>query len=290
MAIELSWMRRDAPYMAIATAGLLSLLPGARARWTDVLQLETELSVEQVAEVVHGAPVPDVDGLAWPTGRQQGLDSALGSADDPLALYMSLCEGARGTIEERLLRVLGTDQVRRAPGGAPGRNRLLRGAKSDLSAFRWRGRGTAAELADELRDGLRFVGADSGPCMGLAPEVHTLGGTVGRSATTIGAASPLLAVLLRHGLLALPPNGCRSGRSWTVGGPLLDSDHRLSWPIWSIPLDLRALRVALCWGAVHDPDPDGRTLAARGVTAVYRSTLISLSDTVSVYRWGKRVA
>ena len=290
MALTLAWMRRDAPYMPITTVGLLSVEPHARARWRDgSLMIETRLNAREIAEALLQAELPDLDVIAWPAGAGQSLATALSGYDDPLVGFEGLCSSVRGSVEERLLRTLATDQTRRGDGGPPARNRLLIGAKADLSPFRWRPRADPQALADELALGPAFGGGDSGPCMGLVPEVHTFGGSVGRTASTIGAASQLLSLLIRHGLLALPPNGSPGRGPRAAGGPLLDASLRLSWPVWTCALSAVELRTLLVWKEIHAPEPDGELLRARGVDAVYRSTPVGLSDTVSVFRWGRRV-
>jgi hypothetical protein len=290
MALTLSWMRRDAPYMPITTIGLLSIEPQARALWRDgSLMIDTRLNAHEMAELLLRAELPDLDAIAWPAGAGQSLATALSSYDDPLVGFEGLCNSREGSVEERLLRALASDQTRRTDGGAPARSRLLIGAKADLSPFRWRPRAGPNALADELTLGPAFGGSDSGPCMGLVPEVHTFGGSVGRNASTIGAASQLLSLLIRHGLLALPPNGSPGHGPRPAGGPLLDTSLRLSWPVWSCALNTAELRTMFAWEEIHTPEPDEELLRARGVEAVYRSAQVALSDTVSVFRWGRRV-
>ncbi len=290
MAITLSWMRPDAPYMTIVTVGLLSIDVDAMACWREgSLVIETGKSEQELAVALLAAPLPDPDAIPWPAGAGQSLASALASYGDPLAGFGALCQAVAGTTEELLLRAVATDQARRASAGPPARSRLLIGAKADLSPFRWRPRGDVRSIDTELRFGPAFVGSGSGPCMGLAPEVHTFGGTVGRDASTIGAASQLLALLIRHGLLALPPTGGPGRGARGACGPLLDSERHLSWPVWTFPLDCAGLQTLFAWEAVHAPEPDATLLLARGVEAVYRSVPVPLSDTVSVFRWGRRV-
>jgi hypothetical protein len=290
MTVNLSWMRRDAPYMPITTIGLLSVESQARALWRDgSLTIETQLDAAEMAELLLQAELPDLDAIGWPAGAGQSLATALSGYDDPLVGFAGLCSSVQGSVEERLLRTLATDQTRRSDGGPPARSRLLVGAKADLSPFRWRTRGDPKALADELALGPAFAGGDSGPSMGLVPEVHTFGGSVGREASTIGAASQLLSLLIRHGLLALPPNGSPGRGPRPAGGPLLDTSFSLSWPVWTCALNAVELRAMLVWTEIHAPEPDQELLRARGVEAVYRSTPVRLSDTVSVFRWGRRV-
>jgi hypothetical protein len=188
------------------------------------------------------------------------------------------------------MRAIATDQVLDAD-GVPSRTRLLRGAKSDLSAFKALKRVPVTQLAGELRDGPAFLPGDSGAALGLVPEVQTFGGTTGRRPEGVGAASALLSRLLRHGILALPPSsGSRGGRR-VVGGPLVTEHGELSWPRWTISCGLRELRVLFSLATVHDPEPDARALRERGVDAVYRSLpqKPSQNATFSWFRWGRRV-
>ena len=318
--LALDWMAADAPYMPIATAGLLAVVseidPLITAYWVadgrrSRLRLDCALDIDGVATALVDAPLPDIGAPAWPTTKPQGLGPSLQTTPDPLGSYRTLLASA-GPLEARLLRALATDQVldqrpRSAPelkaararaavtgeplddSGVPSRTRLLRGAKSDLSAFNPLKRPTVEQLADELRSGPSFKPASTGSSLGLVPELQTFGGTTGRNPSGINASSALLSRLLLHGILALPPgSGTRRGRR-VVGGPLVTADGVLSWPRWTIPVGLRALRVLFSLAAVHAPAPDGRALRARGIDAVYRSVPTKISTTVAVFRWGSRV-
>lgn len=292
MQLEFNWMRPEAPYMPIVTIGLLAVLERAglapRARWDGALQVEVEAGVEEIANCVALAPLPDVTKVSWPTRRPQALGPSLRTVSDPLGKYRELIAHA-GPNEQMLLRGLATDQALDEQ-QAPLRTRLLRGAKSDLSAFGELTPVSAAEIAAELTVGPQFTAGKSGLALGLVPEVQTFGGTVGPDASEVGAASPLLSVLLRHGILALPPIGVRRGSRWVAGGPLIDGDLSLSWPQWSIPCGARELRAAFAWRSVQEASPDFRELAHRGISAVFRSAGHKLSTTVVVFRWGERVA
>lgn len=294
--MQLDWMRADAPYMPIATIGLLSVVsdidPAARATWVADgparrLRIESVLDVETIATTIADAPLPDVSAPLWPTARPQALGPSLRTRPHPLAAYRELVAKA-APAEARLLRGIATDQVL-DDGGVPSRTRLLRGAKSDLSAFKALKRVSAESLVGELRDGPSFASGDSGAALGLVPEVQTFGGTTGRKPADVGGASALLSRLLRHGILALPPSsGWRGGRR-VVGGPLVTEQGELSWPRWTISCGLRELRVLFSLATVHDPEPDSRALRRRGIDAVFRSRPQPLSTTVAVFRWGRRV-
>lgn len=297
MTLDLRWLRDDAPYMPIAVQGLLMAIapadPTARAGWvTDegapVLRLGTRLSVRELAEAVLTAPLPDVTAVRWPTRNPQALGPSLAATGDPLAAYRALVREA-APAERALLRGIATDQVRDANGG-PARTRLLRGAKSDLSAFGALRRTTAEDLAAELREGPAFAPGKSGTMLGLVPEVQTFGGTTGPDASGVGAESALLARLLRHGILALRPTGVVRGSHRIVGGALISDDRDLSWPRWTTACGARTLRVLFGLACVHEPRPVPRLLEAAGIDAVFRATPTQLSTTVAVFRWGRRVA
>lgn len=296
MVLDLSWMRDDAPYMPIATLGLLTVIsprdPDARAAWdgengASSLRVMTRLEPDEIAQAILDAPLPDVTAVAWPTPNPQALGPSLARTGNALGAYNALVAAA-GPSERRLLRAIATDQVLDDKGG-PSRTRLLRGAKSDLSAFAALRRTTVAALALELRDGPDFRPGASGTMLGLVPEVQTFGGTTGPQASGVGAESALLARLLRHGVLALPPTGVlRRGRR-EVGGPLVSEERALSWPRWTIPCGPRALRVLFGLACVHQSTPDARLLRASGIDAVFRAKPQQLSTTVAVFRWGRRV-
>lgn len=295
--MQLEWMRADAPYMPIVTLGLLAVVseldPAVTAVWaiegrSRQLRVESALGVEKIATAIAEAALPDVSAPRWPTEKPQALGPSLRATPRPLERYRALV-GAAAPLEARLLRGIATDQVLDAD-GVPSRTRLLRGAKSDLSAFKPLRRAPVELLARELRDGPAFLPGDSGAALGLVPEVQTFGGTTGRKPAGVGAASPLLSRLLRHGILALPPSsGSRGGRR-VVGGALVTEQRELSWPRWTIPCGPRELRVLFSLAAVHEPEPDARALGERGIDAVYRSAQQQLSTTVTVFRWGRRVA
>jgi hypothetical protein len=295
--MRLDWMRADAPYMPIATAGLLAVVsdadPGARSVWSGDdasrrLEIDSAFSIEEIAELILRSPLPDVTAPPWPTAKPQALGPALRTTPHPLDTYRRLVSTAEPN-EERLLRGIATDQVADTE-CIPARTRLLRGAKSDLSAFKALKRTSSELLLRELRDGPDFLPGDSGAALGLVPELQTFGGTTGRKPADVGAASALLSRLLRHGILALPPSGGTRRGHRVVGGPLFTERGELSWPRWTMPCGLVELRVLFALAAVHEPQPDAHALRARGIDGVYRSRSQQLSTTVAVFRWGHRVA
>jgi hypothetical protein len=294
--LALGWMRADAPYMPIVVAGLLSVLadtdPDVTARWSldgsvRRLWLTSTLDDEEIAAAIARAQLPDVAAPRWPTSKPQALGPSLRVTPDPLSSYRQLVRDAAPP-EARLLRAIATDQVL-DDGGVPSRTRLLRGAKSDLSAFKALKGVDVAHLMAELRDGPMFLPGDSGASLGLVPELQTFGGTTGRKPADVGATSALLSRLLRHGILALPPSsGMRRGRR-VVGGPLVTETGDLSWPRWTIPCGLGELRILFSLATVQEAEPDLRALRRRGVDAVFRSRPHQLSTTVAVFRSGHQV-
>lgn len=304
MGFDLPWMPAHAPYMPIATAGLLALLEDhgqpARAAWsegpsgTPTLRIDAELDVAQTAQLIAAAPWPQLALIDWPAKKwSQGLKPTLKDMEQPARAFRDLVAGAESAgrlLEAKLLRAILTDGVLDAD-GVPGRSRLLRGVKSDLTSIGEPPRRiTASGLEAELRDGPDFVSGRSGFGLGLVPEVQTFGGTTGPDASTVGAYSALLYLLLWLGIMALPPVPALRGLRRVVGGPLVTAPDVLSWPRWQIPAGLRSLRTLLCLGAIHEDNPDMRYLSERGVDAVYRTTAAPLNNMVSVFRWGQQIS
>lgn len=299
MALTLDWMRPQAPYMPVATAGLLALLHEAgheaTAHWAqggargDLLHIDVALDADAVGRVIAETPWPALERIAWPGGRwSQGLKPTLKGTDRPAAAFRELIASAP-PLEASLLRAILTDGVLDND-GVPVRSRLLRGVKSDLSSIADRPkRAVAEQLAAELRDGPDFRSGKSGLGLGLVPEVQTFGGTTGPDASTVGAHSVLLYLLLWRGILALPPVAVLRGRRRVVGGPLVSAPDELSWPVWRIPVGLRSLRVLYGLAAIHEEKPDRASLAPRGIDAVYRARAVPLNNMVAVFRWGERV-
>lgn len=301
MALDLAWMPPEAPYMPVATAGLLSTLERAghpvTARWrasTDQraqLHLETDLTSDAVAAVLADAEWPSLAKIPWPRGTPakgtQAIKPILEKQEAPADAFRTMVATAP-PVESRFLRALLTDGA--LDKGVPSRNRLLRGVKSDLSGIADRPEVTAAQLASELADGPDFRKGKSGRGLGLVPEVQTFGGTTGPLAEKVGAHSSLLYLLLWLGVMALPPVGVSRDQMRTVGGPLVTGRYALSWPVWRVPTGLRSLRSLFCLDAIHVEKPDASTLAQRGVTAVYRAHAVEHSKAVRVFRWGQQVA
>jgi hypothetical protein len=173
----------------------------------------------------------------------------------------------------------------------PGRSRLLRGVKSDLTtAFKPPRRTDAGELAAELRDGLIFRTDAKGLGLGLVPEVQTFGGSTGPDPSSIDAYSPLLHVLLWNGIVALPPLPVMRGRTRMVGGPLVSGSDVLSWPRWRDAVGLSGLRTLFSLAEVHADEPDLTSLTQRGIDRVYRARAVPLNNMIAVFRWGEEVA
>lgn len=304
MALELGWMPAHAPYMPIATVGLLALLSehghAATARWDDDprgrprLRVNTAPDVDEVGALIAAAPWPQEDAIAWPgpdgkRGGAQALKPLLKATGEPLAVYRRMVATAP-SLEAGLLRAIVTDAALDAD-GIPMRSRLLRGVKGDLASVFKRPKGiTAARVATELRDGPEFRSGESGLGLGLVPEVQTFGGTTGPDASTVGAYSALLYLLLWRGLIALPPLPVVRGLKHAVGGPLVTAPDVLSWPRWRMPMSMRGLRILFMLAAIHAETPDHRFLRARGIDAVYRARAEELNSMIAVYRWGEQLA
>lgn len=305
MSLELHWMRPEAPYMPVATVGLLAVLEEhgeqATAGWQgegpDVrLVVSTSLSAEEVAERIVNASWPDLDAIPWgdytvgqslgPALREPGKrDDGLSPAEEFRRLVKRSPEA-----EARFLRAMRCDGALDTK-GSPMRSRLLCGVKSDLSSVRNRPKRIKVEqIARELEDGPDFVRGSSGLGLGLVPEVLTFGGTTGPDASSVGAYSALLFLLLWHGIMALPPVAVARGRKRSVGGPMVTEPDVLSWPRWRFQVDRPSLKTLLSLPAIHAEKPDAELLAQRGIDAVFRARAEPLNDKISVFRWGDRVA
>jgi hypothetical protein len=299
MSIELAWMPPHAPYMPVATAGILATLGDANiaatARWDDagaVLRIEGDVDADALAERLAGLDWPSPERIRWPGGTfSQGLKPTLSAAglEDAAEAFRDIVDVAP-PLERRLLRAILTDGVLDGD-GLPGRSRLLRGVKADLSSIFKPPRGMKqAALAAELRDGPQFISGNSGYGLGLVPEVQTFGGTTGPDASTVGAYSRLLYLLLWQGIMALPPMPVRRRWQRVVGGPLVTAPDVLSWPRWRFPVGLDGLRTLFSLAEVHADELDGEMLRLYGIDAVYRARAVELSSMVAVYRWAERVA
>jgi hypothetical protein len=301
MGFPLTWMRAQAPYMPIATAGLLATLEqydqGVTACWAPDavgrlrLQIGGRLDADEAGDLIASAPWPDEDAIDWPGGTRgtaQALKPLLKAAGDPLATFRELVATAP-PLEAQLLRAVLTDGALDGD-GLPTRNRLLRGVKADLtSIFKRPRRVTGADLAAELRDGLRFRTNASGLGLGLVPEVQTFGGSTGPEPSSIDAYSTLLFLLLWRGIMALPPVPVVRGLRRTVGGPLVTGVDVLSWPVWRFPVGLRGLRALFMLGGVHAERPDLRELREHGIDAVHRARAVEINTMIAVFRWGEEV-
>jgi len=301
MSFPLSWMRPEAPYMPIAVAGLLSALEDAgrdaTAVWREgpdgiVLELGTDLAAEEIADAVIEAPWPDLAEIDWATKLGQAIKPMLAGADDPARELQRLRTAAAeaGLVAEtRLLNCLVTEAAL-DDGGAPSRNRLLRGVKSDLSSVNEKVKLDRDKLARELTEGPQWVKGKSGRGLGLVPELQTFGGTTGREPSQVGSHSVLLYRLLWLGLLSLPPYGVVLRGRRVVGGPLVTDQSRISWPVWTVELGLSELKTYFCLSVVHEDERDGAFLAGRGIARVYSAEAVPINSMVSVFRWGRRVA
>ncbi|WP_320670778.1 hypothetical protein [Patulibacter defluvii] len=315
MAFDLPWMRPQAPYMPIATVGLLTAISDAgldaQALWRrdlggEVLEIRSEATAERAAQAIVDAPWPQLDRI-WPGQKVgQAIKPMLAATSDPAQTLRNLRRrvdeqdaAAKATGdprligEQRLLRALVTDAVL-DDGGVPSRSRLLRGVKADLSGIAEKLPLKVPDLARELTEGPVWRNGKSGRGLGLVPEVQTFGGTTGRKPSDVGSHSVLLYRLLWLGILALHPVGVRRGTQRIVGGPLftdlVSGEPTLSWPTWSFPVGARELARLLDVAAIHVASPDPRWLAARGITGVHRASSVPINSMIGVFRWGERVA
>lgn len=299
MGVELRWMRPDAPYMPVATVGILSALKAAdvraTARWRmekvrHVLSIETSLEPTEIVEAILAAPWPDLDAIPWQSKPGQAIKSVLGGFEDPIGELNRLKNGS-GPAERCFLTALVTDSVLDDK-GLPVRSRLLRGVKSDLSGVKEKVPMKPGNLLTELLQGPQWRNGKSGRGLGLVPEVQTFGGSTGRKPADVGSHSPLLYRLLWLGIMALPPIGVVRRGSRMVGGPLVSDGETMAWPVWESIADLRGLRALFSMEAVLDPQSwsqeDGQ-LDALGVTAIYSSEAVPINNMISVFRWGRRV-
>lgn len=301
MALDLTWMRPDAPYMPIATVGLLSALRDAgyeaTARWHDgpegppCLLIEADLSIEEITQAIVDAPWPDLNAIPWSGKMGQAIKPMLAASDDPVGELRRLrrqVDEAGLVAEGRLLRSLVTEAVLDGD-GTPSRNRLLRGVKSDLSGIAAKVKLDPKILESEIKDGPIWQKGTSGNGLGLVPEIQTFGGTTGPNPSAIGSYSALLYRLLWLGIFTMPPVAVVKGGQRIVGGPLVADRETLSWPIWTISLDVPGLRAVFSQDGIHADLPDA-SLARRGIAAVYRADAVPINTTVAVFRWGQRVA
>ncbi len=316
---ELTWMPPQAPYMPVASVGLLETLaeadPLAALAWTDrgdpyappALTLTTTLPMDEVADAIVAAPWPNLDTLDWKKPRSQAITPTLrklADADSGDFAAVSTWRTLAGlssppdqdpaiepgrSAAQRLVAALLTDGVL-ADANLPGRSRLLRGVKADLSGVAKPPKTRAAEIADELTNGPIWTSGSSGLGLGLVPEVQTFGGTTGPTPSVVGSYSKLLYRLCWQGIVAMPPFAVRRGFQTIVGGPLFASPDTLSWPIWSMPLRRPSLIALFGLEHVHTREPDRDLLRAHGISAVLRSRAREINTMVSVFGWGDRVA
>lgn len=313
-AHRLTWMSPFAPYTPVAAVGLLEVLdradPGATIAWEaesgqrPSLILRSRLDLIRIADEIAGAPWPQLDALPWTATPGQAIKPTLATYarehDDDLAAaveWRSLAgfgeaappsdQGLRAA--QQLISALLTDAVLDGS-NLPGRNRLLRGVKADLSGVAKPPKANPEELCRELKTGPAWRSGSSGLALGFAPQVQTFGGTTGPEPSSIGAYSTLLYLLCWHGIMAMPPFGVRRGPWTIVGGPLFAAGDVLSWATWEMPLRRQALVGLLGFDAIHAPEPDQSLLAAHRITGVFRSSSRKISTMLSVFGWGERVA
>lgn len=310
---SLDWMSPFAPYAPVATVGLLAVLgaddPGATAHWATEdggrpdLVVRSRLSLEEIAATSAAAPWPRLDGLPWTAKRSQAIKPTLGAAAMGSGSKFAAVEewhalaGLNGTnapaeadvrMARELIAALLTDAALDG-GGVPGRNRLLRGVKADLSGVAKPPKADPAELLDELEGGPIWRSGSSGRGLGFVPQVQTFGGTTGPEPSSVGAYSSLLYFLCWHGIIAMPPFGVRRGMRTVVGGPLFAAGDVLSWATWSMPLHRSGLIALFGLSAIHDREPDPDLLEAHGIGGVFRSAARPINSMISVFGWAERI-
>lgn len=292
---HLAWLRPDAPYAPFVQIGLLACLRAtdapAATRWEPEeggysfgCVLRSSLAIEDIGRAIAEAPWPQLEQLPWPSGYGQAIKPVLAKAGgDQVAVWRTLTgppepavvpppDGAAAGA--RHVAALLTDGVV-DDGGAPGRSRLLRGVKADLSGVKPI-KLNARSLARELTVGPEWSPSGAGSGLGLVPEVQTYGGVTGPKPDSIKASSALLYALIVHALAVLTPFGVVYGSRRTVGGLLVGDRGTLVWPVHTTFRDLRAL-LALYGGAT----------ATRGVGCVYRSTPRAVNSMISMFPWGE---
>lgn len=297
MGFALPWMPARAPYMPVATVGLLSTLEQAgcpaRAQWKSEdgrwrLSIETDTALDVAAATIAESPWPDLDLVPWQGKPKQALKPTIAQAPDQQRELRRLIDKAP-PLERSLLGAICTDGAL-DDSGAPGRSRLLRGVKADLSSVADCPRISPELIAEEIDSGLHFRKGHSGRALGLAPEVQTFGATTGPDASSVGAHSTLLYLLLWRGLLAITPFAVARGNRRVVGSHMTTAPDVISWPVWTIPVDRRGLLSVLAHPEVHSEEPQLAQLAGRGIAAIYRARAVPLNTMVAVYRWGELIA
>lgn len=300
MSLELKWMRPDAPYMPIATIGLLSALEDsghpATAYWQSdravpSLAIETDLSAVEVAQAILNAPWPDLGKIPWRGKVGQAIKPMLASAEDPVSELHRLRKAVRDAGQVAELRLLESyvTEASLDGNGVPNRSRLLRGVKADLSGIAEKVKLQPGKLTKEVSEGPVWRSGKSGRGLGLLPEVQTFGGTTGPTPADVGNHSVLLYRLLWLGILSLPPVAVVVRGHRIVGGPLVTDRESISWPVWTVPLDVYGLRAFFSLAGLHAEKPE-TALQQRGVAAVYRARAVPINSMIAVFRWGERVA
>lgn len=312
--LEFRWMPPNAPYMPIAAAGLLSVLERAgecaALRWSvekpeayrPYLTLNSSHSMEEIANAIIEAEWPDFGAIDWQEKPGQAIKPMLREAENPIRRWRELAKfiGTDGQVtnggispETRFLRSLLTDAALDGD-GVPGRSRLLRGVKADISGITDYVQVIKAanreEIMRELAEGPVWASGSTGRGLGLVPNLHTFGATTGRNPSGVKGYSPLLYLLCWHGVMAMPPIAVAGRGGAIVGGPLFSAPNMLSWPIWTFDASLQMLVVLFGFSAVHAEEPVQEQLRGRGIAAVFRSQARPISSMLDVFGWGQRVA
>jgi hypothetical protein len=94
----------------------------------------------------------------------------------------------------------------------------------------------------------------------------------------LGARTVWMANLLAYRGLVLFPSAPRGRRLETTAWTGRDGEPTFTWPLWTVPLGPEVIRSLLQLREVVADPPDGATLRARGIAALYRSRRIKVGS------------
>jgi len=291
--IELTGLRADLPIGAMAAFGTLRVcqrlpgLAGTRLAWRDgyaVLHIATEMSGDRLAEML----VADV--------RSSGERPELTWSDQiktvaPEKFRQQACEVMELRPEAvEWFAAFASDQVER--------DEKIIATPFDMSVARQRFLADALKLADGFASGRGAQTAiedykealfgpwkykDDQHSLGWDPSTMKLGAFTYKAPTALANAGVRAAVWLAFESLPLFPCFCVSGR---LGVRAFESDGRgyaFRWPTWNGAISLDTLRSLLGWTGLTG-EPSAEKLAARGITAIYRSERFKPNKYLSSFR------
>lgn len=93
-----------------------------------------------------------------------------------------------------------------------------------------------------------------------------------------------MANLLAYRSLALFPSAARRGRLAVAGWAIIDEQPTFTWPIWEFAASMDTVRSLLQLQELTQPHPDGPTLRARGIAAMFRARRVRFPPTGSNYK------